>query len=322
MIENFLSKLGFLEAPQSNNFIYIFIHVGKAAGTTIGKTISQHYREKSLPLYDNRLLKYIESKHGNLDIIDNLSRSYGYTDLVSSIKDRIINKEMVTDLIKSLPASQRDSIQCIYGHLAYYGIHELFNKEPRYFAFLRNSVNRTLSRYNYLLSKSPERQKFFKVMREDGKIFPFEEWLENYPYVSNRMVWFLSQRYAGEVMNHHHVIPDEQDLENAKNLLDKLYFIGLTERSQDFEFIYNRLGINSYLSDQNISRKFFIPEEPQTIQKKILAKNQLDLQLYDYAVKLNRKICSQIRDYNRSVLSTQARRVISKTKQLIKQRYH
>ncbi|NOK71009.1 MAG: hypothetical protein GFH25_541266n58, partial [Chloroflexi bacterium AL-N10] len=52
----------------------------------------------------------------------------------------------------------------------------------------------------------------------------------------------------------------------------------------------------------------------------ILSKNELDQKLYNYAVKLNKKLISQIDDYELAVFSTRLARNISKIKQGLKRR--
>ena len=282
MLRKFLSKWNLLESTKlDDNFLYIFIHVPKCAGTTIYSHIEEQYKSKSLVrLYNLEVLKHLENKYGDLN-------KY-ITE--KGIKERwqIFKKDWIADMIESMSETQRDSVRIIYGHLVYYGIHELFNKEARYFSFLREPISRTISHYNFHLSLPlVERKKFFKVMRKNGERIPFEEWVENHPVACNRMVWFLSERYIGDDLNDHHRNPTEQDLKNAKEFLKKLYFLGFTENQNDLQFIYEQLAITKRISDQNVSKKHFVPENYEETKELILSKNKLDMELYDYAIKLN-----------------------------------
>jgi hypothetical protein len=315
MIGKLLSSIGFIEDMDTEDFIYIFLHVNKCAGTTICNHIEKQYaRQEILALYYQQITNFLESKYGNIQ------KALGIED--PTIKTPIVKKEWIADLIQLMPASQINSIKIIYGHLAYYGIHEIFNKKPRYFTFIRNPISRTISHYNYLRSQQPERQKFVKVMQDNGQIVPFEEWLKNeipptHP-ACNHMVWFFFQRFYGENLNDYHFSPSEKDLEETKNRLKEIYFVGLTENPSDLDFIYNRLRIDNCLSDRNISQKYFVAEDYEKTKDIIIAKNQLDWQLYNYAVELNDKMCSQTKDYSRSGLYTRSVRNLYRVKQKIK----
>jgi len=280
---------------KSKDYIYIFIHIPKCAGSSINSHISSRYSQ-------NERLRLNHKTFG-----------------INIEKSSKMSKERVAHLVKSMSANQRDSIRIINGHLAYFGIHELFsNKIPRYFTFIRNPVTRTISHYNFFRSESPARQKFCKVMKNDGGIVPFEEWLETAVHASNYMVRFCSQSYAGENLHDLDFIVNKEHLEQTKNLLNKLWFVGLTESRSDMEFIYNRLGVNFYISNKNISKKYFQPQDYEKTKSLVLSKNQLDMKLYNYAIDLNQNMISNINDYNMAVLYTKSVRDISAFAQKLK----
>jgi len=71
--------------------------------------------------------------------------------------DRFISSDKIIKKIEThlslLTKEQKDKIKVIYGHTAYYGIHKFFNKPHRYVTFIRNPIDRTISLYNFLMTR-------------------------------------------------------------------------------------------------------------------------------------------------------------------------
>jgi hypothetical protein len=280
---------------NQDQYLYIFIHINKCAGSTIGSHISQTYHpDQYLQLYAKEVLAHQQSNHGDRYEFNHYFRHEGLR----------IRKQWVADLIESIPAKKKKSIRYLYGHLTYYGIHDLFDREPRYFIFLRHPVSRTLSHYNYLVSKRPDRLKYFKIMEpKDNRILPFEEWLTmDIPPASNHMSWFLSRRIEGDWMSDYHShLATRGDLENAEELLSRMYFVGLTETKYDLDFIYYKLKIKRILQNQNVSKSQHIfPLDPEILKNLILSRNKLDQELYDHAICLRKAKIATIKDYEKS----------------------
>src|SRR5688572_8721599 len=91
--------------------IYVFLHVPFSAGTTIRNAIT--------------------ASHSAEAIFD----CYGRGRTSASI----------TDDIKALPEARRRSIKFVIGHHVWFGIDKLFDREVRYFTFLRNPISRAVS---------------------------------------------------------------------------------------------------------------------------------------------------------------------------------
>jgi len=53
----------------------------------------------------------------------------------------------VTGAIRALSASKRSKIKLVHSHALWYGVHELFDREPYYFTFMRDPVSRVISLY-------------------------------------------------------------------------------------------------------------------------------------------------------------------------------
>jgi hypothetical protein len=307
LFQQVLSHLGCIEKKDQQDILYIFIHVPKCAGSTINKHIDHTLNpDQVLTLYHPNVLADRERRYG--PILPHLSMEE------KMIAQPILEKTWIQDLIQALPADRRDSIRLLRGHLTYYGIHQFFNKEPRYFTFLRHPVDRVISHYNYHLSRIPERQKFFRVRSANDQIIPFLDWLEMNAAASNRMGWFLSERYSGKIMNDHQAVTTFADLERAKQFLNQCYFVGLTEKKSDVNYIYNRLKINQYFVDENVSKKYYKLSHDLAERVKIESKNNLDFTLYQYAKSLNQDTVKDMQDYSSAVFYTQVRRGISRFK--------
>ncbi|MFH1325773.1 MAG: sulfotransferase family 2 domain-containing protein [archaeon] len=197
-------------------------------------------------------------------------------------------------------------LKFVLGHATYYGIHKKSpNKNPRYFAFLRDPAERQISHYNY-------------KMQYEKKRIPFETWRSN--QVKNEMVHFLDLKFKGsesssvrgtkyfmpiiKKLNYkgvyliHSIIfkifglnkkNDLKKLENAKKLLKMCWFVGITEKSnEDFGFLLNAMGVRKRkLIREGKSKK--ILKLDKNLRDKIYKENPLDVELYNYALDLRKK---------------------------------
>lgn len=186
---------------------YLFLHLPKCAGSTINFHIQEKYSIKSLhlPTIATPILT-------------------GLNEVPWATRD------WLDAYISHLPDVRRRSIRIVYGHLAYLGIHNLFRGEPRYFAFLRNPVDRVVSQYNWGFTENASIERVWGVRRQSGDIVPFREWLASSGRAKNLMVKCLSMAYSGTPS------PGEwgreatyQDLQKSKQMLEQCYFVGLTE---------------------------------------------------------------------------------------------
>jgi len=284
---------------NSKDFLYIFVHIPKCAGSTLNIHIKQRYKEEER--FNLSSLRFgVKHDQGEFPRI---------------------TKEQVFDLFQSMPINQRNQCKVIYGHNAYYGVHEFFeHKIPRYFTLLRCPVKQTISRYNFVRSKPPERQKSRNIMQDDGTIVPLEGWIESEGFEANYMVKFLARMYTGKKLFDANAVVKEEELEDAKNMLNQLYFVGIVENGSDMDFIYNRLGINFNLGNKNISPRFFKSQDYEKTKYLVESRNKLDVNLYNYAIELNKEMVEKISDYNRAVSYTRTRRNISQIKADIKQK--
>lgn len=247
------------------DILWIFVHVYKTGGNTICAHIEDHYKKhERLRLYPLNLVSPIP-----YDKVGPKSQ-----------------QQKIIDYIKSLEEKEKNNLKILYGHHAFYGLHELFpNRECRYVVFLRNPVSLTVSHYNFqrmnvvdkktriirdLVNKHkhyPTRNAKNKLLR-DGKYMGFDQWF-NEMFQSDSMYRFFKTN---------NFIDDKLDM---KGFLDKFYFVGLTERKEDFFYLYECLGIKRVFNNKNVSKIYY--KHDKSDDKKILEKNKVDLMIYDYA---------------------------------------
>ena len=112
---------------------------------------------------------------------------------------------------------ERSRIRVIAGHQTYYGIHRLISgaREARYVTFVRDPADRCVSMYNFRRSRG------FAEMS-------FEAWYEAYYRVTHldSAVRFFADRLTDSRI----VATREQQLNAAKRLLERCWFVTTTER--------------------------------------------------------------------------------------------
>ncbi len=259
-------------------YLYIFLHVPKSAGSTFLRHIGYNFQHNSILV---------------------LSPGPGR---------KLLHRAEVDACIESVPQARKEQIRVICGHGVYYGIHEHFTLKPRYITFLRDPIDRTISHYNFMI------ENYDTVELEDDRLpmrredLTFEDWWNT----------FQGNLETGIVLNYR--IDDkpgwdqqirlvDSHLEEAKNILDKFYFVGLTEKfEEDSLFLYNELKISKFINKkQNVTRKYNI-EANQRLIELIRPGVALDCALYEHAVKLNKNFKNTCPDYYDIVENLKANR--------------
>ncbi len=202
---------------------------------------------------------------------------------------KFLRRAEVDQYIDSLSRKQKDQVRFLSGHGVYYGIHEHFQRKPRYFTFLRDPIDRTFSNYNFMM------QDYDIVEKESGR-FPqnkdeltFEQWWNNVPRNMQTGV-VLNYRVDDKPGWDPELRLSESHLEEAKRILDDFYFVGLTETfEEDSLFLYNEMNVSRFLKKkQNVTKKKYAELNEQFIET-IRPGIALDMGLYEHARNLNRE---------------------------------
>jgi hypothetical protein len=221
----------------------------------------------------------------------------------------------------------RKKAKIITGHNAYYGVHKLVpNKISRYITVIRDPADRLVSYYNSQIAK-----------KNITKGLSFKEWYNLRE--KNEMTSFFDEKFRGVKRNHGMIRKikeklieinekikgsetrkikikkvlqkinkqkneNHSKLENARKMLEKCWFIAITENSkEDFKILFNSIGIKKSwenyavtgdektkeinpLHQKVLCKRFILDEKTR---EKIYKENRKDLELYNYAKYLNRK---------------------------------
>jgi hypothetical protein len=253
--------------------LYIFAHLPKTAGSTFRKHLRAGFApEEILEIY---------------------------------IGGELTTQEAIERYVGSLTPERKAQVRVVLGHHVYFGIHQFFPREPRHIIFLRDPVARTISHYNYCRTDHARGGKDHHppVVDEDGAILPFTTWFNRNPSLHNFMTQYLVRFYRRLVSDPGAV---EADLDAAREILARFYFVGVTERySEDVLYLYHELGIGKFFGNENASEKHFEPDGSAI--ELIRAKCGRDVELYRFARELNAKIRQKHRDFERVITAMKTR---------------
>ena len=248
----------------NDNPIWIFFHIPRTAGTTLITHLAGNFDRKHI------LKLYIDK---------------GYFKDWNEIKD----------FLNHLNDNQIRNINFIYGHQVFYGVHKFFNRPPRYIVFLRDPIERIISYYNFLRMNYEMKNRILglPVISEEGNIMPFKEWYFKNPSLNNQMSRAILLNGLGDKIYIRQSTPE--NLEIIKGLLNKFYFVGITENfEEDSKFLFPRLGIKNTFENQSISKKYFTLDQDKELIELLREKNALDYEFYEYAKELNKKMKEEL----------------------------
>lgn len=248
--------------------IYINLHIPKTAGYTFRYHITKNLRSDEQLLLDYEFLGL---------------------DLFNPPLDYDIYKKAAFKLIKSIPREKREKIKIIHGHAVPFGVHELFDRDPKYFTFVRNPVERTVSIYNHLSYlnsiEGHEKRKYAyyeKYLLVAGNDPGFDVWLTKKYKSDIQYKHFSLSGYLREFG----YLRGKISQNSINDSLCKFYFLGLTENFSDESlYFFKKIGMCKYFIDQNISHKKFVIGNK--VMKRIVESNKFDKFLYLQATKLN-----------------------------------
>ncbi len=221
--------------------LFIHLHIPKTGGTTLRDIIQRQYRSEKILM----IPKLEESE----------------------------------TILKEVSTSQINQLKLIQGHLKY-GIHNHFHRRAKYFALIRDPINRVLSTYYYVLSQKNNPQNL-STSNNQMTIYDFVQSGVN-PFLINGQTQLISGK-TGDIDNP--IIESEELFSLAKeNIENDFLFLGITEMFDETILILkNMLGWHMpYYSIANRTKKKpnYDAVNP-TIISFIKEHNQLDIKLYN-----------------------------------------
>jgi hypothetical protein len=221
--------------------LFIHLHIPKTGGTTLRDIIQRQYRSEKILM----IPKLEESE----------------------------------TILKEVSTSQINQLKLIQGHLKY-GIHNHFHRRAKYFAIIRDPINRVLSTYYYVLSQKNNPQNL-STSNKQMTIYDFVQSGVN-PFLINGQTKLISGK-TGNIDNP--IIESEELFSLAKeNIENDFLFLGITEMFDETILILkNMLGWHMpYYSIANRTKKKpnYDAVNP-TIISFIKEHNQLDIKLYN-----------------------------------------
>ena len=221
--------------------LFIHLHIPKTGGTTLRDIIQRQYRAEKILM----IPKLEESEN----------------------------------ILKEVSTSQINQLKLIQGHLKY-GIHNHFHRRAKYFALIRDPINRVLSTYYYVLSQKNNPQNL-STSNNQMTIYDFVQSGVN-PFLINGQTQLISGK-TGDIDNP--IIESEELFSLAKeNIENDFLFLGITEMFDETILILkNMLGWHMpYYSIANRTKKKpnYDAVNP-TIISFIKEHNQLDIKLYN-----------------------------------------
>ena len=221
--------------------LFIHLHIPKTGGTTLRDIIQRQYRSEKILM----IPKLEESEN----------------------------------ILKEVSTSQINQLKLIQGHLKY-GIHNHFHRRAKYFAIIRDPINRVLSTYYYVLSQKNNPQNL-STSNNQMTIYDYVQSGVN-PFLINGQTQLISGK-TGNIDNP--IIESEELFSLAKeNIENDFLFLGITEMFDETILILkNMLGWHMpYYSIANRTKKKpnYDAVNP-TIISFIKEHNQLDIKLYN-----------------------------------------
>lgn len=192
-------------------------------------------------------------------------------------------------VLEYLGAKLGPDTRCLFGHMAFYGIHELpqaAGRDVRYIVFLREPAARIVSLYNYLRSHSTN--VWHQEVVEHN--WSMEEWFRQ-----SRGLWLRNGQLRQLLLwSHKEVLHERQlsreHLEAGKKVLEAMWFIGTTETfAADLSYLTTAMAFRDVAFDAVANASSGEKQIDPQLLMRIREENALDSELYDYACALRRQ---------------------------------
>jgi Sulfotransferase family len=223
-------------------------------------------------------------KTGGVSLYMRLQREFGEDAVYPAESDgdpEAVMPQLFPNILLDRWGDRRDEIRVVTGHFPLCTA-ELLDAEFTTFTVLRDPVERTLSYLRHHRDTTPaESERPLEEIYEDPERYG--------PFIENHMVKMLSLR-AKEMTDGMMTVVDFDGgrLRRAKRALRRLDDFGLQEDLEGFaQRLVRRYGWQlGPTVHENVTRP---AEVPESFRARIAEDNALDVELYEYAVKLRRK---------------------------------
>jgi hypothetical protein len=224
-------------------------------------------------------------KTGGVSLYMRLQRQFGPEAVYPAPSDgdpEAVMPQLFPNILLDSWRARRDQIRVVTGHFPLCTVN-LLNAEFIIFTVLRDPVERTLSYLRHHRDRSPaEGDRPLEEIYEDPERFR--------PFIQNHMVKMLSLR-AEEMTNGMMTVIDldRRRLRRAKRALRELDEFGLQHDLEGFaQRLARRFGWQlGPTVHENVTRPADVPD---SFRRRIADDNPLDMDLYEYATKLRRKL--------------------------------
>lgn len=242
---------------------FIFLHIRKTGGQTLKRILTRHYPLESIFVTHNGEEKFLNA-------------------------------------LKNLPAQEKETIQCVFGHMPF-GLHSCFTARMPYVTLLRDPVERILSTYFFA------KENIFRLPDEHRKIqnYTLKEFVSlDIPQTSNYQTGVLcgAVQRVDALFDVGARLPANALSAAKENIKNFFMFVGVTERFDESLLVLRAIcgwkDIRYYKRNTTTNRPA-ANEISKDILDSIRKKNDLDIELYSFA---NSLLDEKIREYPGSFL--------------------
>jgi hypothetical protein len=251
----------------------VFMHLPKSGGTTLTRVLRWKYGSQLLVL------------------------------------ERETQTTRMEEIAEAVPLSRRRSARVVAGHV-HHGIHEFIPRECAYITLLREPVARVTSYFKFIMSE-PRHWLHEQMVLSDTAL---EDLLETSPpaFACNEQTRFISGRGSdGRAPRSEYPHLDRDALEDAKRNLERFLVVGVQEEfDETFILIRRALGwrLPMYVTSRVTKGSGPMPSSAVDL---IRERNQLDLELYEFARELfSAEVAEQGPSFRREVAAFKAMNAI------------
>ncbi len=248
-----------------SSYTLVFIHMPKAAGSTLQRILDRQYGgQKTFDIDGNG---------------------------IERVQDSI-------DRLRSLSEAERAEIRCVKGHVPF-GIGQWLGSQVRYISMLREPVARAISDYNFTMS-TPEHTHYREVNEKGMSLLQYVE-MRAQSGLANLYTRMLSGCVNWENLTLSGPLP-QNALELAKENVRKCAAVGITERFDESILLFKKkLGWSScYYVRENVTPSIRVTRDQVSsdVEKAIKEYYRLDIELYQYCLEIfNENIRSAGHDF-------------------------